>query len=137
MAIVSIIGLFSYNRYRAKRKLNIRLERRIKEALEKQKLEAEIENLKLKYKLQLLRIQTITAEAQADNQYSLPHRRYPTKVFRSPNGDYWVCVGYHVDRGDLYTDSPHGFGRTPAEACNDFDKNWTGESNIDDGDCFA
>jgi len=42
LAIVSIISFFSYSRYRAKRKINIHLEEKIKKALQKQKEQQEI-----------------------------------------------------------------------------------------------
>lgn len=42
LVIVSIIGFFGYNRYRAKRRINIRLEEKIKRAIQKQKEQQEI-----------------------------------------------------------------------------------------------
>ena len=42
LAIVSIISFFSYSRYRAKRRINIRLEETIEKALQKQKEQQEI-----------------------------------------------------------------------------------------------
>lgn len=106
--------------------------------LEREKLQLEIENLKLEQRLTLIRIQAETAEAQHDASYSLPHRRYHTQVYESPNDACWICVPYSLDRGDMYLNYPHGIGSTPAKACEDFDRNWNGESRDDtQGDYFA
>jgi hypothetical protein len=95
-----------------------------RQALEDEQLRLQVVYLRKKIEVEELQKRNVTAELTNAEFWHQPHRLVHTNVFRSPNGDNWVCVPYNVDRGDLASNYPYGEGRSPQEACDDFDRTW-------------
>lgn len=93
---------------------------------------ADLEIRKLKKLLLQLKIKDRETDAEDSADWRRPHRKYHTKVFRTTGG--WVCVMYDVDKGDMWSNEPHGVGPSPAAACDDFDFNWHYEEEPGDDD---
>ena len=95
-----------------------------RQLLKDKRLLLQVQCLHKEAALQQLRIEN----AQADLDYNIslmePHHFCHTRVYRSPDGDSWLCVPFNVDRGDMASNYPYGEGRTPAEACRNFDACW-------------
>ena len=102
-----------------------------RQALKDERLRLRVECLRREAEIQQLRIANGQADLHSTEFEKLPHREYWTRVHRTPNGEGWYCVPMHVDRGDVSHYYPCGWGRTPADACADFDRLWT-EGDYDD-----
>ena len=85
--------------------------------LKAKRIKEEIKLLKKKQEL-------VDLEMLAEENRHKPHNREFTKTFQAPDDSGWICTSMHADKGDTVGVYPTGFGSTPEEAQQDFNRAW-------------